>query len=773
MGRKPSKTRTIMMRTLHHVAVVFAKRLESQHGAIRAYVREVSEIVKRETDADIAFGWVCRLMFAAVSLRDGAFTTEQKIEEIRASFESALPAVETMYIRLGFVTESEIRVAMKSERRAKRLVAYAMYNALGESRPALHVVRFNQGVMGLVVYAECIDGAWTIYHTPLENIIGAPRPKLRIETVSLRVHKPKVTPEIYRIESNVVTDAAHMRAIIALSVLTTDAPLNVPDPSAIASRSTSPVLFADYDNTQLDVYRDIAKWQAKRPYPRYGRTLLSLLRTWGVVGDEVTVDRALMDVIYKADENNDRVALTSQELTRLVETAHTEYTTHYPKPYTNQTNLKLVKCAQSSGTSISDTVAIDQQGAHVINGVLDAPTTGNIKSIFGLPAAEFASFVAIAEITTDPLKTRIEGARMDLTKVIGLRKEKETEEEKATTEGQDQKKEQTENEERQKLVKYWALVYRFLDTQSVNIHTCLDEYVAWYDKAFVNDSDVHVACDFRLCVGTVPVGAYIVASAKRKPSLFEEGAKHKVWKVYKKKSATVFAKGEFKEKDTRVTWSTSGAKIDEILKRKSSLWGPFYTEKEVLSSAGRGGITPILKSKQDDFRIECDRPNIEHEAVLTNAQVFQYDNWSNANYMKWMYDKAPTYQTTLTTLVGVAGAGLGYTGLAAALAPAAATAAVTGAVAAASGAIGLAGGVALSEAGRRSYNYIYGSANQANQQRVRDSKAKVYGAEMASAEIPFIEQTFDLGAFFLDTTSAMCSVALQNAHLAARFVSQP
>ena len=56
---------------------------------------------------------------------------------------------------------------------------------------------------------------------------------------------------------------------------------------------------------------------------------------------------------------------------------------------------------------------------------------------------------------------------------------------------------------------------------------------------------------------------------------------------------------------------------------------------------------------------------------------------------------------------------------------------------------------------------------------MRDSKAKVYGAEMASAEIPFIEQTFDLGAFFLDTTSAMCSVALQNAHLAARFVSQP
>ena len=325
--------RRVMMRTLRRVYAAVSSRLKAQHRVIGRMIEEADKRVGLARDADVVFGWVCRLMLASIELRDGKFTTEEKITEIRASFESVLPRIETMYQRLGFVTAADVLLAMKSEKRAKRLVAYAMFYALGDQDPVLHVVRFESvpHTLGLVVFAECIDGAWSIYYTPL--VVATPRTppvpnekrRLWIERVQLVHATPSQTPMIYRIDSRRVPDVGHIRTFTALALLSTDAPLNVPDPNAVASSSTSPVLYSEYDNTQLEVYRLIGKRLTKRPYPRFGRTLLSLLRTWGVVGDDVMVDRALLDVIYKADETNDRVALTPDELDELVASAREEF----------------------------------------------------------------------------------------------------------------------------------------------------------------------------------------------------------------------------------------------------------------------------------------------------------------------------------------------------------------------------------------------------------------------------------------------------------------
>ena len=381
-----------VMSTLGLVCGVFARRLKKSHGAVGAYVREVESTVRRETDADVAFGWIGRLIMASIELRTGdELTTENKITEVMHMFETILPRIETVYVSLGFVKRADIRAAMQSVRRAKRLVAYALFSALGEKHAVLHIVRFDRHRIGLVVYAECIGGAWEIYYTPLQQDTTK-TPKLILDEVSLRSAKPKSAPQMYRIQS--IRERDTKRTEVALAVLSTDAPINVPDPNAIASPSTSPVLFTEYANTQLKVYREIAQRWARRPYPRFGRTLLSLLRTWRVAGEDVMVDVALLDVLYKIDDHDDRVALTFDELKKMVESATNEYV-NYQKPWDDDDNKKKrLKAIQAHGGNerLSDAVPIvAEKKIEKVNDILDSSIDGthhtDIETIMGRPAA--------------------------------------------------------------------------------------------------------------------------------------------------------------------------------------------------------------------------------------------------------------------------------------------------------------------------------------------------------------------------------------------------
>ena len=268
----------VVMHTLGSVCGVFARRLKDRHGAVGAYVREVESIVKNESDADVAFGWIGRLILASIELRaEDELTTENKITEVMHMFETMMPRVETIYVRLGFVKRADIRAATTSTRRAKRLVAYALFSALGEKLAVLHFVRFDEHTIGLVVYAECIDGAWEIYYTPVQQTSGATKSRLILDTVSLRSAKPKQAPQMYRIES--IRERGTKRTRVALAVLSNDAPINVPDPTAVASPSTSPVLLTDYETAQLAVYGEIARrWADGRTLGTAGRCSRSCAR---------------------------------------------------------------------------------------------------------------------------------------------------------------------------------------------------------------------------------------------------------------------------------------------------------------------------------------------------------------------------------------------------------------------------------------------------------------------------------------------------------------
>jgi hypothetical protein len=788
----------VMMRTLRRVYAVVSSRLKAQHRVIGRMIEEADKIVKLARDADVVFGWVCRLMLASIELRDGSFTTEEKITEIRSSFESVLPRIETMYLRLGFVTAADVLLAMKSEKRAKRLVAYAMFSALGDAEPVLHVVRFDSvpHTLGLVVFAECVDGAWSIYYTPLLVAVPQNIPKeknrLWIEKVQLVHATPSRTPMIYRIDSRRVPDVGHIRTFTALAMLSTDAPLNVPDPSAVASSSTSPVLYSDYDNTQLEVYRLIAKRLTKRPYPRFGRTLLSLLRTWGVVGDDVMVDRALLDVIYKADETNDRVALTPDELDELVGSAKEEYEYYAQTRGIEPSDItqlnKNITCAIGNDTnSVTKSAPVfTTDNINTLNNELDYPVIPN--HLFARPAADFASIVgagttgkaiftkgkkwasSFAYYTTEAKLKRSSG---QLTDVLGHR-----------THGDDDATHKTTDQA--KLAVYWALVYRMLMVQSHHAGICLASYKEWYDKAFSVTSDVYVAWTgiydttgalMLQSIGTVPVDSYIVTKPDRRTNELTK-KRQRVWTVYRRVSRASFIKGTFERRKPKVAWVADGVHrtlvgIDEVSTEasKSTIFGPYYTEKEAVSSPFSISKTPQLAVRahvelDDTFRIECARPPIEIDTALTFTDIwahapggYGYGGWSviGSSIVGGSGAGLATYAATAATVATVAeGTVLPST------VPVVATGLAGWTLGAAATGVGV--GVLVGAA-------VAGGAYWLARRRAMESRRKgTLGAEAASAAIPRLDETFDLNEFFKDTSAGMCSVVLYNADHAARVV---
>jgi len=804
-----------VMRTLGLVCGVFAHRLKKSHGAVGAYVREVESTVRRETDADVAFGWIGRLIMASIELRTGdELTTENKITEVMHMFETILPRIETVYVSLGFVKRADIRAAMQSVRRAKQLVAYALFSALGEKHAVLHIVRFDQHRIGLVVYAECIGGAWEIYYTPVQRDHATS--KLILDEVSLRSAKPKSAPQMYRIQS--IRERDTKRTEVALAVLSTDAPINVPDPNAIASPSTSPVLFTEYANTQLKVYREIAQRWARRPYPRFGRTLLSLLRTWRVAGEDVMVDVALLDVLYKIDDHDDRVALTFDELTKMVESAKKEYD-DYQRPWdpdANKTRLKAIQADEGSD-KFSDAVPIAKEKIPTLNTILDdnidgtAPT--DIETIMGRPAAELASFLSIAVKPDkaglpalpnggiDKITNNLQSEDIDLTKVTGLTKQDGKEAAKATGAGGNQAGEAANDDEeakkkaaeaaeakgeRLKLGKYWAMVYKILHAQTNNIGTCLERYREWYEKAFSNDTDVRVVWDIgkydeRQHLGTILVGSYIVGHYKRDVIRRNE----KVWVVYKKKSEDSFEKGMFKKGDDRVTWTEYGASLGktsvsvaDIVSARRKVHGPYYTEKQV--------IRAILDPPKDTLRaivdknkfwIECDQPKIDNEWKI-------YIRWDVLNSIfSWNWNSMSSRRSQRST--GWSMDSNSKIGGAVGLIATAAISAVASyydheqlmslgyyAIPAAAAAVSGIGGV-VSSVTRAVRRYGNQPASKENQEMLRNAKSKTIGDEAASAAIPRVDDTFNLGAFHFDASPAMCALALQNAERAAFAVTDP
>lgn len=780
-----------VMRTLGLVCGVFARRLKKSHGAVGAYVREVESTVRRETDADVAFGWIGRLIMASIELRTGdELTTENKITEVMHMFETILPRIETVYVSLAFVKRTDIRAAMQSVRRAKRLVAYALFSALGEKHAVLHIVRFDQHRIGLVVYAECIGGAWEIYYTPLQQDPKSTKDRLILDEVSLRSAKPKSAPQMYRIQS--IRERDTKRTEVALAVLSTDAPINVPDPNAIASPSTSPVLFTEYANTQLKVYREIAQRWARRPYPRFGRTLLSLLRTWRVAGEDVMVDVALLDVLYKIDDHDDRVALTFDELTKMVKSAKNEYD-EYQKPWDNDDNkkkrLKAIQAIEKPDERFSDEVQIKGDKMNKLNTILDnnidMQDATNIETIMSRPAAELASFLSIkvdvAKTTLQndtKIKEKLESEKIDLTKVTGPKKQEdkaETEAKPVSEDSANAAAETAKKAERLKLGKYWAMVYKILHAQTNNISTCLEKYREWYEKAFSNDTDVRVVWDIgkydeRQHLGTILVGSYIVGYYKRDVIRRNE----KVWVVYKKKSEDSFEKGMFKKGDDRVTWTEYGASLgktsvrvaDIVSAKRKKMHGPYYTEKQV--------IRAILDPPKDTLRaivdknkfwIECDQPKIDNEwRIYTRGDVLNY------------------YIPPRTTVQNAQIVGALISGVSLLAGAAGYTNALT------SGLIGLTVSalpsvpslIMSSTKVPSAISGIFGKANFLNwpaskeyQEMLRENESKTIGDEAASAAIPRVDDTFNLTEFGLDATPAMCALALQNAERAASAVTDP
>jgi hypothetical protein len=253
-----------------------------------------------------------------------------------------------------------------------------------------------------------------------------------------------------------------------------------------------------------------------------------------------------------------------------------------------------------------------------------------------------------------------------------------------------------------------------------------------------------------------------------------------VWVVYKKKSEDSFEKGMFKKGDDRVTWTEYGAslgktsvRVADIVSARRKVHGPYYTEKQV--------IRAILDPPKDTLRaivdknkfwIECDQPKIEIDGK-------HYTRWDvlNSNF-EFYYNRGFKWPAKIPGLSRSDGRrfAIGGTISAVALGAVAAmygdynqglTAGLYGVLGALGG--GGVGGLLTSLGGR----YFDKPASEENQEMLRENKSKTIGDEAASAAIPRVDDTFNLGAFHFDASPAMCALALQNAERAASAVTDP
>jgi hypothetical protein len=218
-------------------------------------------------------------------------------------------------------------------------------------------------------------------------------------------------------------------------------------------------------------------------------------------------------------------------------------------------------------------------------------------------------------------------------------------------------------------------------------------------------------------------------------------------------------------------------RVAEIVSAKrKKMHGPYYTEKQV--------IRAILDPPKDTLRaivdknkfwIECDQPKIETDGK-------HYTKWDVLNnsieYMKsgkW----APNPGLSMSNAKRVAIVG----------ANAFSDVAIGALFALASGwyyndysrleSLGLhvaSAGIGAGLRGLKSVAeryYLNKPASEENQAMLRQRDSKTIGDEAASAAIPRVDDTFNLGAFHFDASPDMCALALQNAERAAFAVTNP
>jgi hypothetical protein len=220
---------------------------------------------------------------------------------------------------------------------------------------------------------------------------------------------------------------------------------------------------------------------------------------------------------------------------------------------------------------------------------------------------------------------------------------------------------------------------------------------------------------------------------------------------------------------------------DIVSAKRKKMHGPYYTEKQV--------IRAILDPPKDTLRaivdknkfwIECEQPKIETDGK-------HYIKWdvlsSNVKYYARSFKLAlnPGLSMSDAKRVAIGAIGVGANAL---------SAVAIGALAALAsawyyndysqlqslGLYGASAGIGVGIRGLKSVAeryYLNKPASEENQAMLRQRDSKTIGDEAASAAIPRVDDTFNLGAFHFDASPDMCALALQNAERAASAVTDP
>jgi hypothetical protein len=738
--RASGKEARVALETIAALYAAVVRRVRGQkrrYREILAYVKEDESAVSSAVESagpdaiDVVFESFCRLLFASIdmaTIKAGPWRDPVSVmKEMRGSFDSVMPPPQTMYLSLGFARGVDVHAAMGDDRATARLVAYALFHELGAPEPTLHFARFEDGSVALVVYADCIDGEWTIYSTPM----GRSAAKLVFKKAELRLARPKRSPVIFRVGSERVVDAGNTRTWVALSLLGRHTPIAVPDATSIGSTSAQSPILREYENAQLELYRRIAR-TFPRPYKRFGRTLLSLLRTWSVVDDTVVVDRALMDVIHK-----DGVALTHDELKVLVSAATDAFAEF------DDSNDAIKKVTDVTCTGADKMVQPTSNKAHVEKSSIDAlnkelamneaslKQPGKHFLMLSMPAVELAARVGAGKSALE-VSSLSDGGMLAEVRKWNLEAGGA-----AAVVVSDQRV----------LLNYWALVYRMLVWQTKNAERCLGLYTSWYKRAFESKEPAYVVWDPPAVqtVGTVPLMAYVRAKPVVGVSLL--GRPHRVARAFQRTSRDSFRAGELVEGRMSVTWDKAAVSLRDVC-TEAELYGPFYTEAE-LTREGGAARKLHTRANGDKFRVKCKRERYPEDDPGTPSTI-----WSTRNLIA----------------AGVV-VGIGAGGVAAGLlsTPLALTGLVTANLV--NGAVGI----------RDSLRPISADGAKAADKKAEgaeDGKAKLNPQTMGfeesqSAGTAVLDDAFDMRSFLLDASVEMCSTALQNAYIAAGLLAAP
>jgi hypothetical protein len=751
------KERRVAMATMAKLYAAVSRSVRGQEryreiiGLLDATDAAVSLQLKRG-DIDAVFMSFCRVLLASIdmaTIKKGPWrSTESVIQEMRGSFDAAsMPPPQTMYLSLGFAKGVDVQAAINDDRAAARLVAYALFHELGAPEPTLHVLQEDER-LALVVYADCIDGAWTIFGTPLsleqDGLTLAP------VKLTLSKHRPgnPTAMKIHRVSSERVSDAGLSRTMVALALLGEHMPIAVPDRVSIASSGARSPVLREYENAQLELYRRVAK-NAPRRYTRYGRTLLSILRTWSVVDDTVLIDGALMDVIHK-----DGVALTSKELRELVDAALSVF--HEFEHGQVAADAIAVTCDGNANLLLTMKGYSAADHAKLINKELVPNKAGpDSPLIFARPAVELAALMgakpssSAQNTETGPYFARFAEVRMW--------------DHDPATEGE-------VFNDQSKLAIYWALVYRLLVLQTKKAHACLARYIEWYTAAFHVSSPVKIAWSppskhGRQRVATVPLMSYVRAQ----PTLVRDllGKRRVVARVFQRTSRDAFAVGSFVIGKPSIAWDDTIVPLRSVSEKAyKGLYGPFFSKAELTRMEVVPAQLDPLNGKTDRFRVTCAVRNVDRRRRKPDRDP------------SWTELAGATGATGAITSLAAAGVAVAAIASVAnpAFAAGLATAAGFSSTAAASVAVGGAVGAGIvgasklaSSATKLDLGQIWNSFKE-RKKRERDIRDGGLDVEQ-SAGTPVHEELFDLRDFHSDPSVAMCQTALQNAYAAAGLLS--